>query len=159
SRVPDVSAVSAPGGTFVAGRRVGPPSAPSGIGDGSAFMTVGSTAPLYSAASAAQLDRLREIRPPAGEPVQLGGVAPSTRDSMDASASRRPLVLILIAVITIVLLFILTGSAVLLFEAVLMNVLSLTAVFGALVWVFQEGHLGGLGTAATGTLGVQLPVL
>jgi RND superfamily putative drug exporter len=40
-----------------------------------------------------------------------------------------------------------------------MNILSLTAAFGALVLVFQEGHLGGLGTAATGTLGVQLPVL
>jgi uncharacterized membrane protein YdfJ with MMPL/SSD domain len=42
---------------------------------------------------------------------------------------------------------------------VLTNVLSLTAAFGAIVWVFQEGHLGALGTAATGTLGVQLPVL
>jgi uncharacterized membrane protein YdfJ with MMPL/SSD domain len=159
SRVPDVSAVSAPGGTFVAGRRVGPPSAPTGIGHGSAFMTVGSTAPPYSAASAAQMDRLHEIRPPSDKPVQLTGVAPSARDSMHAIASQLPLVLIFIAVITIVLLFILTGSVVLPFEAVLMNVLSLTAAFGALVWVFQEGHLGGLGTAATGTLGVQLPVL
>lgn len=45
-------------------------------------------------------------------------------------------------------------GAVLPVKAVVMNVLSLTAAFGALVWVFQEGHLGGLGTAATGTLGV-----
>ena len=37
--------------------------------------------------------------------------------------------------------------------------LSLTATFGALVWVFQDGHLGGLGTTATGTLVVNLPVL
>src|SRR6201999_3980972 len=64
-----------------------------------------------------------------------------------------------IAVITMVLVFLLTGSAVLPVKAVLMNVLSLTAAFGALVWVSQEGHLGGLGTAATGTLGVELPVL
>ncbi|MDT5218662.1 MAG: putative drug exporter of the superfamily, partial [Mycobacterium sp.] len=65
----------------------------------------------------------------------------------------------LIAVITLVLIFLLTGSVVLPVKAILMNTLSLTAAFGALVWVFQEGHLGGLGTAATGTLGVQLPVL
>ena len=37
SRVPDVSSVSSPGGTFVDGRRAGPPAAPSGISDGSAF--------------------------------------------------------------------------------------------------------------------------
>jgi RND superfamily putative drug exporter len=42
---------------------------------------------------------------------------------------------------------------------VLTNTLSLAAAFGAMVWVFQEGHLGGLGTAATGSLGVDLPVL
>ncbi|HKV20309.1 MAG TPA: MMPL family transporter, partial [Mycobacterium sp.] len=39
------------------------------------------------------------------------------------------------------------------------NVLSLTAAFGGLVWIFQEGHLGGLGTTVTGTLAVTMPVL
>ena len=48
SRVPDVSAVSAPTGTFVAGARVGPPSAATGEAQGSAFLTVDSTAPLFS---------------------------------------------------------------------------------------------------------------
>ena len=65
----------------------------------------------------------------------------------------------LIAVITVVLLFLLTGSAVLPLKALLLNVLSLTAAFGALVWIFQEGHLGGLGTTATGTLVANVPVL
>jgi RND superfamily putative drug exporter len=37
--------------------------------------------------------------------------------------------------------------------------LSLTAAFGAMVWVFQEGHLGALGTPVTGTLEVNLPML
>ena len=159
SRVPDVTSVSAPGGTFVEGRRAGPPSAPTGMKDGSAFLTVGTTAPLYSSASATQLDRLHAVATPAARPVQLAGVAQGSRDSMHAIASNLPLVLLLIAVITMVLVFLLTGSVVLPIEAVLMNVVSLTAAFGAMVWVFQEGHLGGLGTAATGTLGVQLPVL
>ncbi|MDT5145977.1 MAG: putative drug exporter of the superfamily [Mycobacterium sp.] len=159
SRVPDVPWVSSPGGTFVDAQRSGPPSAPTAIKDGSAVVTVGSTAPLYSAASAVQLDRLQAVPAPAGRPVWLAGAAQRNRDSVDAIASRVPLVLTIIAAITLVLLFLLTGSAVLPVKAVLMNVLSLSAAFGALVWVFQEGHLGGLGTAATGTLGVELPVL
>ena len=57
SRVPDVTAVSAPTGTFVAGARVGPPSAATGEAQGSAFLTVASTAPLFSDNSGAQLDR------------------------------------------------------------------------------------------------------
>jgi RND superfamily putative drug exporter len=159
SRVPDVSSVSSPAGTFVAGKLAGPPSAPSGFKDGSAFMTVGTSAPLYSTASTVQLDRLHAVPTPADRPVQLTGVAQSNRDSVQAIASQLPLVLATIAVITVGLVFLLTGSAVLPFKAVLTSFLSLTAAFGALVWVFQEGHLGGLGTAATGSLGVQLPVL
>ncbi|OBJ58824.1 MMPL family transporter [Mycobacterium sp. 1423905.2] len=159
SRVPDVSSVSAPGVRFVDGRPAGLASAPSAAKDGSAFLTVSTTAPLYSAASTAQLDRLHAVATPAGRPVQLAGVAQSNRDGVHAIAIRVPSVLALIAVITMVLVFLLTNSVVLPVKAVLMNTLSLTAAFGALVWVFQEGHLGGLGTAATGTLGVELPVL
>ena len=57
------------------------------------------------------------------------------------------------------LLFLLTGSMVLPVKAVVLNALSLTATFGALVWVFQEGHLGALGTTSTGTLVANVPVL
>ncbi|MCV6990768.1 MMPL family transporter, partial [Mycobacterium timonense] len=44
-------------------------------------------------------------------------------------------------------------------KALVLNVLSLTATFGALVWIFQDGHLGALGTTATGTLIANMPVL
>jgi putative drug exporter of the RND superfamily len=78
---------------------------------------------------------------------------------VEAITSRLPLVLGLIAVITFVLLFLLTGSVVLPLKALVLNVLSLTAAFGALVWIFQDGHLGALGTTPTGTLVANLPVL
>jgi len=159
SQVPDVSSVSAPGGTFVGGRPAGPPSAATGFKDGSAFLTVGSTAPLFSDASEAQLDQLRAVRPPADQQVQLTGVAQINRDSSRAITSRLPIVLGIIAAITFVLLFLLTGSVVLPLKALVLNVLSLTAAFGALVWIFQEGHLGALGTTSTGTLVANLPVL
>ena len=64
SRVPDVSAVSSPVGTFVSGTLVGPPSAATGKAQGSAFLTVRSTAPLFSDTSEAQLGRLHNIPGP-----------------------------------------------------------------------------------------------
>lgn len=159
SRVPDVASVSAPGGTFAAGTRAGPPSAPTAMSDGSAFVTVNSTAPLFSAASDTQLDRLHATAGPAGRQVNFTGTAQINRDSAAAITSRLPTVLTVIAAITFVLLFVLTGSVVLPVKALILNLLSLTASFGALVWVFQDGHLAGLGTTTTGTLIANVPVL
>jgi RND superfamily putative drug exporter len=58
-----------------------------------------------------------------------------------------------------VLLFLLTGSVVMPLKALVLNVLSLTAAFGAMVWIFQDGHLGALGTTPIGTLVANMPVL
>jgi len=159
SRVPDVPAVSAPTGTFVDGNRVGPPSAPAGQIADSAFLTVDSSAPLFSEQSEAQLDRLHAVPPPAGVHVDMTGTAQTNQDSVDAITTRLPLVLGLIAVIMFVLLFLLTGSGVMPLKALVLNVLSLTAAFGAMVWIFQDGHLGALGTTPTGTLVANIPVL
>ncbi|HET6733364.1 MMPL family transporter [Mycobacterium sp.] len=159
SRVPDVTQVSAPTGTFVGGVKVGPPAAATGLADGSAFVTVGSSAPLFSDSSEAQLGRLHDVAGPAGRAVEMTGTAQINADSVDAITNRMPLVLGLIAVITLALLFLLTGSVVLPLKAVACNVLSLTAAFGALVWIFQDGHLGALGTTSTGTLVANMPVL
>jgi RND superfamily putative drug exporter len=59
----------------------------------------------------------------------------------------------------LVLLFLLTGSVVLPIKALILNLLSLSAAFGAMVWIFQEGHFGALGTTPTGTLVANMPVL
>lgn len=159
SQVPDVTSVSTPGGTFVGGKLVGPPSAPAQIRNGSAFFTVGSAAPLFSPASETQLDRLHAIAGPGGHRVLMTGLAQINRDSSQAVTSRLPLVLTLIATITFVVLFLLTGSVVLPLKALLLNILSLSAAFGALVWVFQDGHLGAFGTTPTGTMMATMPVL
>lgn len=159
SRVPDVPAVTAPTGTFVAGKLSGPPAAPTGFANGSAFLTVATSAPLYSQASDTQLDRLHRVAGPAGKPVEMTGLTQINRDSVDAITKRMPAVLGLIAAVTFVLLFLLTGSAVLPLQALVCNVLSLTAAFGAMVWIFQDGHLGALGTTPNGTTNANIPVL
>jgi RND superfamily putative drug exporter len=159
SRVPAVSSVSAPDGTFVAGRRVGQSSGATAATDGSAFLAVTSSAPLYSQTSQTQLDGLQAVPGPAGRHALLTGTAPTNRDTAHAAIARLPIVLAVIAAITFVLMFLLTGSVVLPPKTLVLNGLSLTATFGALVWIFQDGHLGALGTTATGTLVVTMPAL
>ena len=159
SRVSDVVSVSAPAGTFVNGRLTGPPVAPTAVIDGSALLTVGSSSELFSKSSDAQLERMHAVAPPGGRSVEFGGLAQTNRDSVDAIMSRLPIALGLIAVIMLVLLFLLTGSVVMPVKALILNMLSLSATFGAMVWIFQEGHFGALGTTPTGTLVANMPVL
>ena len=159
SEVPEVSSVSAPAGTFVGGRLTGPPLAATGDAAGATLLTVGTSLPLFSDASEEQLSRLHDVPTPGGRDVEFGGLAQTNRDSVDAITSRLPLVLGLMAAIMLVLLFLLTGSVVLPVKALILNMLSLSAAFGAVVWIFQDGHLGALGTTATGTLVANMPVL
>lgn len=159
SRVDGVLDVSAPPGTYTHGRSVGAPVAPTGISGGSAFLTVNTKAPLYSRISDAQLEALHEVTSPQGRTVEFGGLAETNRDSVAAIRARIPWVLTFIGAVTFTLLFLLTGSVLLPLKAIVLNCLSLTAVFGSLVWVFQDGHVGGLGTTSTGTLVANLAVL
>jgi RND superfamily putative drug exporter len=159
SAVRAVSSVSAPDGTFVGGTLAGPPSGPTGISDGSAFLTVTTTTPLYSQASQTQLDSLHAVPGPAGRHALLTGSTAINTETSDAVLSRLPIVLALIAAITFVLMLLMTGSVVLPLKTLLLNGISLTATFGALVWIFQDGHLGAFGTTATGTLVVTMPAL
>ncbi len=159
SRVPGVDSVSAPMGTFVGGELTGPPMAATGEAAGSTLITVGSSLPLFSESSETQLSRMHAVPAPGDRTVEFGGLAQTNRDSVDAITSRLPLVLGLIATIMLVLLFLLTGSVVLPVKALILNMLSLSAAFGAIVWIFQDGNLGGLGTTPTGTLVANMPVL
>jgi RND superfamily putative drug exporter len=159
STVHDVNSVSAPSGSYVGGRLVGPPTAATGQASGSTLLTVASSVPLFSERSEDQLTALHDVSAPGGRVVEFGGLAQTNRDSVAAITSRLPLVLGLIAVIMLVLLFLLTGSVVLPVKALILNMLSLSAAFGAMVWIFQDGHLGALGTTATGTLVANMPVL
>jgi RND superfamily putative drug exporter len=81
-------------------------------------------------------------------------------DSKHAIAQRLPWAAAVVGAVTLLLVFLLTGSVIVPVQAVLLNALSLTAMFGAVVWVFQDGHLSGLlGFTATGSIETSLPVL
>jgi putative drug exporter of the RND superfamily len=159
SRVPGITSVSAPTGGYTGGAFTGPPSAPTGEAQGSVFLTATSSAPLFSSSSEGQLDGLHAVTGPGGRGVYFTGTAQANRDTVDAIMTRLPVVLGLIALVSLGLLFLLTGSIVLPVKSLALNVLSLSAAFGAMVWIFQDGHLGALGTTATGTLVTNMPIL
>jgi putative drug exporter of the RND superfamily len=156
SAAPGVTAVSGPGGTYVDGTAVGPPQPGREPTAGpAARYTVTADVDPISERAVQQLAELKAV--PAPSRALFTGVAQQNDDNVAAITSRVPLVLGLIAAVSFVLLFLFTGSLVLPLKALVMNALSLTAAFGAMVWVFQEGHLGGLGTTATGALVVSIP--
>ncbi|MFC4373709.1 MMPL family transporter [Nocardia halotolerans] len=90
----------------------------------------------------------------------VGGVAAANADSIGAIEDALPWAIGFVVVLMLVVLFLLTGSVVLPVLAVILSALSLTAAFGALVWIFQDGHLSGLlGFTATGDLAATVPVM
>ncbi|WP_432191195.1 MMPL family transporter [Streptomyces sp. bgisy027] len=92
--------------------------------------------------------------------TRVTGAAAVLVDSKDAIAERLPLAAAFIAIVTLLLVFLLTGSVLIPIQAVVLNALSLTAMFGAVVWVFQDGHLSGLlGFTSPGSIETTLPVL
>ncbi|MBC2906133.1 MMPL family transporter [Streptomyces cupreus] len=92
--------------------------------------------------------------------TKVTGTAAVLVDSKDAIAERLPWAVAFIAIVTLLLVFLLTGSVLIPVQAVILNALSLTAMFGAVVWVFQDGHLSGLlGFTSTGDIETTLPVL
>ncbi|MEU3459916.1 MMPL family transporter [Streptomyces sp. NPDC006733] len=133
----------------------GPFVAPSG---GAAYLTV---LPRTEAVDAATQDLVGEIRAvKAPFTTSATGQAAVLVDAQKAIADRLPWAVGMIAVVTLLLVFLLTGSVVIPLQAVVLNALSLTAMFGAVVWVFQDGHLSGLlGFTATGSIETTLPVL
>ncbi|WP_433162018.1 MMPL family transporter [Kribbella sp. CA-247076] len=87
---------------------------------------------------------VRAVRAPPGTSVEVGGETASVIDLLDVLAERAPWMAGFIVVVTFVLLFVAFGSFVLPAKALVMNVLSLSAAFGAMVWIFQDGNLAGL---------------
>ncbi|MEU5598198.1 MMPL family transporter [Streptomyces sp. NPDC020298] len=92
--------------------------------------------------------------------TDVTGTAAVLVDSKHAIAEHLPWAAAFIATVTLLLVFLLTGSVLIPVQAVVLNALSLTAMFGAVVWVFQDGHLAGpLGFTSSGSIETTLPVL
>ncbi|MGY1606333.1 MULTISPECIES: MMPL family transporter [unclassified Geodermatophilus] len=103
---------------------------------------------------------VRDVPAPPGGTVLVGGESAVMTDLLDSLATLLPWMALLVVGTTLVLLFLAFGSVVLPVKAVLMNVLSLGASFGALVWIFQDGNLSGvLDFTSTGFIEATQPIL
>jgi RND superfamily putative drug exporter len=109
-----------------------------------------------SDASRVIVHSLRTTTPPAGSSML---VAAFSIDFTDFILQRIPLAVAYVMIVTYLVLFLLTGSVVLPLKAVVMNVLSIGASFGALVWIFQQGHLSSLLNFTAAPLDPSVPVL
>ncbi len=103
---------------------------------------------------------IRDLPTPADAEVLVGGRSALDVDRLDSLGDTLPWVALEMAGTTFVLLFLAFGSILLPIKAIAMNIVSIAASFGAIVWVFQDGHLAGpLDFTATGFLEPTIPVL
>jgi uncharacterized membrane protein YdfJ with MMPL/SSD domain len=113
-----------------------------------------------SEASQSAVQQIRDLPPPTGTRVQVTGATADFVDFQDSLARHLPIAGGIVIVATLVLLFLFTGSVVLPIKALVMNVLNLSAVFGILVFVFQDGRLEGLlDYSGQGALEQTMPIL
>lgn len=159
SRLPDAGYVATATGSYSGGARV--------AAGGVSYRQFASGQAVYLSVIPASGDANRaaqlvsDIRAePAPFPVVVGGVPALDVDAIAVTKHWLPYALTWVAVVMALLLLVMTGSVLLPLEALILSVLSLAATFGALVWIFQDGHLSGvLGFTATGQIPITVPIL
>jgi RND superfamily putative drug exporter len=106
------------------------------------------------------VDRIRAVPTPDGTEALTAGLPSRSRDFMESFYASVPVAVLVVVAVTGGILFLTFGSVFLPVKAVLMSLVSVTASFGALVWIFQEGHLSGLfGVEPSGTTAAWLPII
>jgi RND superfamily putative drug exporter len=163
SRLPDVAAVRAFTGTFVDGSKVAPATAelqaPFADDAGTWLSIV--PAPGVDTQGDPGRDLVRAVRDlPAPWQVYVGGSSAQLIDTQRVLGDLLPLAFGIMALVTVIAIFMLFGSLLIPLKAIVLNLLSLTATFGAMVWVFQDGHGAGLlDFTASGHVDLNTPIL
>jgi trehalose monomycolate/heme transporter len=103
---------------------------------------------------------IRDLSLPAGVEVLVGGRSAADLDRIDSLAERLPWMAVWMASVVMVVLFLAFGSVLLPIKAVVMNVISIAASFGVVIWVFQDGHFADLlNFTPTGFIEPSIPIL
>jgi RND superfamily putative drug exporter len=160
SRLDHVVRVQSVAGTYQHGQLVAPagPASSRFAQSDATYLAVTSTAEDISTQSQDLVHQVRAVQAPF--PVKVAGVPADLVDAKAALTDKLPWAIAIVAATTLILIFLLTGSVLIPIKALLMNTLSLSATFGALVWIFQDYHLSGLlNFQQTGWVDVTLLVL
>ena len=103
---------------------------------------------------------VRGVAAPSGATTQVGGQTAALIDELSSLGQTLPWMALTLVLATFVLLFLAFGSLVLPLQAIVMNILSLSAMYGVVTWIFQDGHLSGLlGFTPNGTISPTIPIL
>jgi RND superfamily putative drug exporter len=114
---------------------------------------------IYSDEARQLVRSLRALPVPADATVAVTGFTAIDLDTVDFIASHTPAALAYIVAATMLVLFLLLGSVILPLKAVVMNLLSISASFGAIVWIFQDGHFAAQLGFTPGSIDPTLPVI
>ncbi|MDR7384864.1 MMPL family transporter [Promicromonospora iranensis] len=154
SQIPGVARVDSAAGAFAAGERIGPAGPFGADRFGSGAATRLSVLPTSDRLANDPVGLVRDVRgADAPFEVLVGGYPAELADYRDGIVDRLPLVGLLILAVTFVVLFVMTGSVVAPLTAMVLNLLSLSVMFGVVVWGFQDGALAGLlGFTPTGVV-------
>ncbi|MFG2591558.1 MMPL family transporter [Streptomyces sp. NPDC048438] len=160
SQVPGVFQVDTGSGTYRGGDRAGATSDPGRFEAGEhTRLTVVPDQEALAGDMAQFVKRVRAVEAPYSE-VHVGGFPAAMTDFRGELLDRLPYVVALILLVTFVILFLMTGSLLIPAKATIANILSLSVMFGVLVWVFQDGNLSGLlGFTASGRMEPSIPIL
>jgi RND superfamily putative drug exporter len=114
----------------------------------------------YTPQARAIAGHVRDVAAPPGATAQVGGQTAALADQLSSIGRTLPWMALAVVVATFGLLFLAFGSLVLPLEAIVANILSLSAMYGVVTWIFQDGHLSGLlGFTPNGTISPTIPVL
>src|SRR5580698_6202103 len=103
---------------------------------------------------------VRSVAAPPGATVAVGGQTAALADELSSIGQTLPWMALAVILATFLLMFLAFGSLVLPVEAIAANILSLSAMYGVVTWIFQDGHLSGLlGFTPNGTISPTIPVL
>ena len=141
-------------------RQISAVSPPDRIGPGLFLLEADSTAGYMDDPTVEAVRQIRGIEFGPGTVAEVTGNSARYLDFEDSLASHLPTVAAIVVLATLIILFLMTGSAILPIKSLLMNILTLAAVFGILVFVFQDGNLAGpLDFESIGGLDLSAPIL
>ncbi len=133
---------------------------PQRLPNGDAVIEAVNNSPYISDSSRSLVKQVRDLPDPDGSSVLVTGAAAHFVDFQHSLRANLPIALAIVIVSTLIVLFLMTGSVILPVKQLVMNVLNLTAVFGILVFIFQDGRLEGLlDYRSQGALEQTMPVL
>ena len=141
-------------------RQVAEVSPPERVGPDLYLLEASSTAGYMDGQTVDAVEGIRGIEFEGGTVAEVTGNSARYLDFEDSLARHLPVVAAIVILATLVILFLMTGSVVLPIKSLLMNILTLGAVFGILVFVFQDGNLSGvLDFQSIGGLDLSTPIL